>query len=66
MEEKLPSNFGFGTGYEFKEAILLIGPKTQYTIKEGNVFCVITSLKDLQREDGFKYSIQLTDTVLVD
>lgn len=65
MEQSLPSNFGFGTGYEFKESILSISQKNNNTVHEGNTFCVITSLKDLKREDGFVYSLQLTDTIIV-
>ena len=65
LEQNLPSNFGFGTGYEFKESILVISPKNENSVHEGNTFCVITSLKNLKREDGFIYSMQLSDTIIV-
>ena len=63
----LPSNFGFGIGYEFKEACLLINKKNTREVKKGNVLNVITSLKGLK---GFKnqkdYNIHIADTVYID
>lgn len=65
LEKHLPLNFGFGTGYEFKESSLTISNKNTSYIKQGNTFCIITYLKDLERKDKSIYSMQLTDTIIV-
>ena len=65
--DHLPSNFGFGIGYEFKESCLLINKKNERKVKRGNVLTVITSLKDLTGfKERKKYSMHLADTVMVD
>ena len=64
-EQKLPKHFGFGIGYEFKERTLLISPKNNYAIRRGNVFTIITSLKNLENSNGHKYNIHISDTICV-
>lgn len=62
----LPVNFGFGIGYEFREACLLLNGKNEKgEIKTGNVFMVVTSLKDLKGRKDQIYSMQVSDTILV-
>lgn len=57
-EENFPNSFGFGMGYEFRERMLMISPKNvNYNVKEGNVYCVITCLKNLKNSKGFEYSM---------
>ncbi len=49
LETHLPSYFGFGIGYEFREKLLVIQAKnTENKIQRGNVFAITTSLKDLK------------------
>ena len=66
LESNLPSSFGFGMGYEYKERCLSINHKNSRTVKENQVFAVVVSLNGLQ---GFKtqknYAMQLADTVIV-
>ena len=61
----LPSNFGFGIGWEFRESCLLIEANNQTIIKPGMIFSVITSLKDIVGREGVLISFQLGDTVEV-
>lgn len=65
LADKLPINFGFGIGYEFKESCLLINKKNARKIESGNSFTIITSLKDLTGFNGKKYCIHLSDTIYV-
>lgn len=65
LKDKLPKHFGFGIGYEFRERMLVISPKNTNRIKRENVFAVITSLKELQNSNKHKYSIHLSDTVIL-
>ena len=66
LEDHLPSSFGFGIGFEYKERYLSINPKNPTRIRPGQVFAIVTSLRDLM---GFKtkkcYSMQLADTVII-
>ena len=66
LESSLPSSFGFGMGYEYKERCLSINHKNQRTVKENQVFAIVSSLNGLK---GFKtqknYAMQLADTVIV-
>ena len=64
--KKLPKNFGYGIGYEFKESYLLISEKNNVKIKRGNVFTVITSLKNLTNENNYIHSMHISDTILID
>ena len=66
LVDKLPSNFGFGIGYEFKESCLLINKKNVREVKKGNVLTVITSLKNLVGFRNKNYSMHVADTVVVD
>ena len=65
LEKNLQKNFGFGTGFEFREKPLLISKKNTNRIARGNVFCVVSGLKDLENEKNFKYSMHLSDTVIL-
>ena len=66
LDKALPSSFGFGMGYEYKERCLSINHKNPRTVQENQVFAVVTSLNKL---NGFKtqksYAMQLADTVIV-
>lgn len=66
LADKLPINFGFGIGYEFKESCLLINRKNTRKVESGNAFTVITSLRDLTGFRGKKYCLHLSDTLYVD
>lgn len=62
----LPQNFGFGIGYEFREACLLISPKNEKgELKTGNVILVVTSLKDLLGRKDQLFSMHISDTILI-
>lgn len=62
----LPANFGFGIGYEFREACLLLNAKNEKgELHEGQVMVVVTSLKDLKGRNDQLYSIHLSDTVQI-
>ena len=65
LESHLPKNFGFGIGFEFREKTLLISPNNQNRVKRGNVFAVITSLKNVNNGKTLTYSMHLGDTVLL-
>lgn len=66
LEEHLPSNFGFGIGFEFKEKCLLIGSKNEGIVQSNQVYAVITSLKKLNGFKGKEYSLQLADTLKIE
>lgn len=64
--EKLPQNFGFGIGYEFREGCLLLSAKNEKgEIRAGQVFVVVTSLKDLKGRKDQVYAMHLADTVKI-
>lgn len=66
MEPHLPKYLGFGIGYEFREKNLLISPKNTSTkILPGHSFTVISSFKNLENSKKFKYSMHISDTLLV-
>ena len=66
LKDHLPSSFGFGMGYEYKERCLSISLKNKRPVQASQIFAVITSLNNLE---GFKknkaYAMQLADTVIV-
>jgi nucleosome binding factor SPN SPT16 subunit len=66
LEDHLPSSFGFGIGFEYKERYLSINPKNPAIVRCNQVYAVVTSLRDLI---GFKskkcYSMQLADTIII-
>jgi nucleosome binding factor SPN SPT16 subunit len=65
LADSLPSNFGFGIGYEFREGCLAITAKNEREIKVGHVFTVITSLKGLKGRNNVQYSLHLSDTLII-
>lgn len=64
-KDKLPNNFGFGIGYEFRESCLAIKADNEKEVIAGQVYTVITSLKDLEGFKGKKYVMHLSDTVAI-
>ena len=66
LQPNLPSSFGFGMGFEFKERCLSINPKNNAEIKTSQVYAVVVSLTGLT---GFKsnksYCMHLADTVVI-
>lgn len=65
-EENLPKNFGFGIGYEFRESCLAIREKNLKTVEKGNVFSVITSLKNIKNDNDKIFSLHISDTIVVE
>lgn len=60
----------FGTGIEFRESGLVIGPKTNARVSAGQVYNISVGLQDLanseaKEESNKKYSFFIGDTVLV-
>ena len=60
----------FGTGIEFRESALLIGPKSTAVAKKGQVFNVNLGFSDLTNPDASgssskKYALFIGDTVVV-
>ena len=66
LKDHLPSSFGFGMGYEYKERCLNISMKNKRVVKVNQVFAIVSSLNNLK---GFKtnkdYALQLADTVII-
>lgn len=58
---------GFGTGIEFRESALLIGPKNTAVAKKGQVYNVNLGFSDLSNPDSNskKYALFIGDTVVV-
>lgn len=65
LADSLPTSFGFGMGYEFKEACLVINAKNEREVKVGNTFTVITSLKNLKGRNNVTYALHLSDTLVI-
>jgi len=65
LEAKMTKSFGFATGIEFREATLLIGPKTRAPAKKGMVFNISVGFSDIPKKDGKKTSLFVGDTVQV-
>ncbi|CAL1527639.1 unnamed protein product [Lymnaea stagnalis] len=69
LESKMIKSFGFGMGIEFREASLLIAPKTRAPAKKGMVFNVSIGFADLSSgsndKGDKKAALFLGDTVLV-
>lgn len=65
-EDNLPKNFGFGIGYEFRESCLAIREKNHKKIEKGNVFSIITSLKNIKNDNGEMFSIHISDTIVIE
>lgn len=61
----IPSNFGYGIGYEFRESVLLINSKNERKVKENQIYNIVLSLKNLKTSSGRVFSVQLADTVRV-
>lgn len=69
LVDKLTKAVGFGTGIEFRESALLIGPKNTTVAKKGQVFNVNLGFSDLINPDASgsskKYALFIGDTVVV-
>lgn len=65
LKDNLPDNFGFSIGLETQNDTFKIKAGNNKKISAGMVFNVILSFADLKNEKGFKYSLQIADTVLV-
>ncbi|KAG7162668.1 FACT complex subunit spt16-like 2 [Homarus americanus] len=70
LVDRLTKAVGFGTGIEFRESALLIGPKTTITAKKGQVFNANLGFSDLKNntasdEGSKKYALFIGDTVVV-
>lgn len=70
LVDKLTKNFGFATGIEFREAHLLIGPKTNLKAKKNMVFIIAVGLSDLINKEATdpkskNYALFVSDTVIV-
>ncbi|KAH9440953.1 hypothetical protein MJO29_015316 [Puccinia striiformis f. sp. tritici] len=67
LETRLPKNFGFSLGIEFRDSFLTLSPKCIRVLKEDMIFSLTLSFADI--EDPFDstktYSLQLIDTVRV-
>lgn len=63
LVNKLPQNFGFGIGYEFRENCLIIKAGNKHEIKEGQVFAIVSSFKDLKGFKKKEYSLLISDTI---
>ncbi|KAL5252216.1 hypothetical protein ACHWQZ_G015116 [Mnemiopsis leidyi] len=59
-----PKNIGFGTGIEFREPSLLIGPKNDNVLKKNMVFILQIGVVGL-KEDDKDYALMLGDTVVI-
>jgi len=71
LVDHLTKNFGFGTGIEFRESGLVIGPKTDARTANGQVYNVSIGFQDLvnkeaQDSKAKKYSLFIGDTVVVE
>ncbi|XP_005102634.1 FACT complex subunit SPT16 [Aplysia californica] len=65
LEAKMVKSFGFATGIEFREASLLVAPKTKAPAKKGMVFNISVGFSDLAAKEGKKAALFLGDTVMV-
>ncbi len=65
LKDNLADNFGFSIGLETQNETMLIKAGNKKKVTAGMVFNVILSFGDLKNEKGFKYSLQIGDTVLV-
>lgn len=65
LKDNLPENFGFSIGLESQNDTVIIKAGNNKKVSAGMVFNVILSFSDLKNEKGFKYSMQIGDTVLV-
>uniref|UniRef100_A0A2P2I040 FACT complex subunit n=1 Tax=Hirondellea gigas TaxID=1518452 RepID=A0A2P2I040_9CRUS len=70
LVDKLTKSFGFGTGIEFRESGLVIGPKTNTRALKGQVYNLSIGFTDLTNHDAKdagakKYAFFIGDTVLV-
>lgn len=65
MKDKIPTNFGFGIGLEFRESNLYINGKNEKEVEEGMVFNVVVGFDNLTNEKEKIYAIQISDTVAV-
>jgi len=65
LKDNLPDNFGFSIGLETQNDTLKIKAGNNKKVSAGMVFNVILSFAGLKNEKGFKYSLQIGDTVLI-
>lgn len=65
LKDKIPTNFGFGIGLEFRESNLYINAKNEKEVEEGMVFNVVVGFDNLLNEKEKAYAIQVSDTVAV-
>ncbi|RZF37802.1 hypothetical protein LSTR_LSTR007164 [Laodelphax striatellus] len=68
--ENLTKSFGFVMGIEFREGSLLIGPKTQFVVRKGQVYNLNVGLSGLvnkaaEDKEGKNYALFVGDTVVV-
>ena len=68
--DKMTRSAGFAMGIEFREASMLIGPKTTLKARKGMLFNVNIGFSDLSNKDAKdshakKYALFVGDTVLV-
>ncbi|KAG0726841.1 FACT complex subunit spt16 [Chionoecetes opilio] len=70
LVDRLTKAVGFGTGIEFRESALVVGPKNTAVAKKGQVFNVNLGFSDLTNPDASKqsskkYALFIGDTVVV-
>lgn len=63
LKTNLPDSFGNGIGLENLNSSLIITRSNEKKITSGMCFNVILSLVDLQTEKGFRYTLQIADTI---
>lgn len=65
-KDRIPPNFGYGIGLEFRESNLVIGPKSDKVVRAGMVFNVAVSLNNMEtKKANRRFAIMLSDTVRV-
>ena len=65
LEENFTKNCGFGIGFEFRDAALLLTDKNQRVMQTGMAFNLAIGFTDLTTTSGKKYAVFLADTILV-
>ncbi|KAK0427999.1 hypothetical protein QR680_010535 [Steinernema hermaphroditum] len=70
LDKIVKTNFGFGTGFEFRESSLLINSKCQTVIKPDMVFVIYLGLQNLENagakdDQGKTAAILLSDTIRI-
>jgi len=65
LKNNIGDNFGFSIGLEILNETYKIAAGNNKKITHGMVFNIIITFSDLKNEKGFKYNLQIGDTVLV-